>query len=382
MTLEPTALDAVRRPIEEARGLHNACYTDDEMFARERELIFKRTWSAVGLGQDVPAPGDARPIQVLGMPLLLLRDGDGVVRVFHNVCRHRGMQLVTTAANVGRILRCPYHAWCYGLDGQLRSTPNVGGPGVHEHPAIRPGELALQAVRSHVWRDVVFVDLSGEAPAFEMHVEPLAIRWRAFEQPLFAGGADSNMTLEIAANWKLLIENTSEAYHLPTIHPGLNSYSRLEDHYAIAETGLFSGQGTSVYSPALDGVGRGFRDFGGLSARWENAAEYISLYPNVQFGVHRDHAFVLLMEPLAPGLTRERVALYFADAEMSGPAYGDMRAALLELWRGIFLEDLEVVEGMQRGRHAPAFDGGRFSPAMEAPTHNFHRWIADRLEAR
>ncbi len=226
------------------------------------------------------------------------------------------------------------------------------------------------------------MDLSGEAPAFEVHVEPLATRWRAFEQPLFAGGADSNLTLEIAANWKLLIENTSEAYHLPTIHPGLNSYSRLEDHYAIAETGLFSGQGTNVYSPTLDGIGRGFRDFDGLSARWENAAEYISLYPNVQFGVHRDHAFVLLMEPLAPGLTRERVALYFAGTEMTGPAYGDMRAALLELWRGIFLEDLAVVEGMQRGRHAPAFDGGRFSPVMEAPTHNFHRWIADRLEAR
>ncbi len=382
MSLRDAELDAVARPIERARGLPNGCYTDEAVFARERERIFARTWSAIGFGQDVPCAGDAKPVDFLGMPLVMVRDGAGEIRVFHNICRHRGMVLVAEAGNVGRVVRCPYHAWCYGLDGALRSTPNVGGPGVHEHAAIQPAELALKTVRGHVWRDVVFVDLSGQAPAFEDHAAPLIERWREFDSPLFAGGADSVMSLEIAANWKLLIDNTCEAYHLPSIHPGLNSYSRLEDHYGIMEPGLFSGQGTTAYGPGLDGVGRGFENFGGLSERWAGAAEYIALYPNVQFGVHRDHAFVLLLEPRGPEYTVERVALYFASEEMRGPAHAGMRRALLDLWRGVFLEDLGVVEGMQRGRHGTAFDGGRFSPALEGPTHNFHRWVAERLAAR
>lgn len=292
------------------------------------------------------------------------------------------MILVREPGNLGRTIRCPYHSWCYDLDGGLRSTPHVGGPGVHEHEAVERGELSLHGVRSHLWRDVVFVDLSGTAPAFEDHAGGLIARWREFDQPLFAGGAECVMELEVGANWKLAVENYCEAYHLPSIHPGLNSYSRLEDHYAIVEPGAFSGQGTEVYSPTLDGAGRGFANFAALSDRWDSAAEYIALYPNVLFGVHRDHGFAMLLAPLGPEATVERLGLYFATEEMRGDAHGEMRRALAALWRGVFLEDVGVVEGMQRGRHGPAFDGGRFSPAMDAATHCFHRWVAERLALR
>jgi choline monooxygenase len=91
----------------------------------------------------------------------------------------------------------------------------------------------------------------------------------------------------VACNWKLAVENYCESYHLPWVHPGLNSYSRLEDHYNIVAPRSFSGQGTTVYAPALGDAA--FPDFPGLPAKWDTAAEYVALYPNVLFGVHRDH---------------------------------------------------------------------------------------------
>ena len=104
MSVDLADLEAVSRPIEQARGLPNACYTDEAVFAREREQIFARTWSAIGFGQDVVRAGDARPVDFLGMPLVMLRDEAGAVRVFHNVCRHRGMVLVAEAGNLGRVV--------------------------------------------------------------------------------------------------------------------------------------------------------------------------------------------------------------------------------------------------------------------------------------
>ena len=121
------------RPIGEASGLPNRCYTDSAHFGRETALLFDRGWTCVGFGKDVPEPGDALPIEHLGRPLLALRGKDGAVRVFHNVCSHRGMVLVSEPTRIRSVIRCPYHSWCYGMDGALKATPHVGGPG-HNAP--------------------------------------------------------------------------------------------------------------------------------------------------------------------------------------------------------------------------------------------------------
>jgi phenylpropionate dioxygenase-like ring-hydroxylating dioxygenase large terminal subunit len=236
-------------------------------------------------------------------------------------------------------------------------------------------------VRAHVWRDVIFVNISGDAPPFEEANADLIARWREFDVALHHGGADSSIKLDIATNWKLAVENYSESYHLPWVHPGLNSYSRLEDHYNIVEYGKFSGQGTLVYRPALSADGASFPDFPGLSRQWDSAAEYLTAFPNVLFGVHRDHAFAIVLEPKAPGRTVEHIELYYAAPEACDAGHAALRQRNAEQWKAVFEEDIAVVEGMQRGRHAQGFDGGRFSPVMDEPTHVFHHWIATRLSA-
>ena len=372
-------LGPVTAPVATARGLPNPFYTDPALFEAEKERLFFRGWAALGFASDVPGPGDARPVDFLGQPLLMARDREGRLRVFQNVCRHRGMILVAEPCRIERAIRCPYHSWCYELDGRLRTTPHVGGPGRNRHDQIRREELGLLEVRSHEWLGVVFVNLDGGAPAFEEANAALLDRWAEFDRPLHHGGPESSFSLEIAANWKLAVENYCESYHLPWVHPGLNSYSRLEDHYHIEAAGQFSGQGTLAYRPMLTEDGRRFPLFGGLSEKWAEGAEYIALYPNVLLGVHKDHVFAMLLRPLAHDRTVEHVGIWYADAEVAGEAWAEMRAANARMWRDVFAEDVFVVEGMQKGRHARGFDGGRFSPVMDGPTHCFHDWAARRI---
>ena len=372
-------LERVLKPVETANGLSNQHYVDPEWFETEKHRLFFDNWAGIGFAKDVPEKGDARPVTFLGQPLVVIRGRDGVLRVFQNICRHRGMILVKEPGRIRGAIRCPYHSWCYDLDGALKATPHVGGPGHNTHEAIDRDALGLIEVRSHVWRGIVFVNMSGDAPPFEeTHAKALQ-RWQEFEQPLHHAGADSGFTLDVATNWKLAVENYCESYHLPWVHPGLNSYSRLEDHYHIEEPGAFSGQGTLVYRQLKGDAGETFPDAPGLSDKWDTAAEYIALYPNVLLGVHRDHSFAILLEPVDTTHTVEHVEIYYHTAGAAGPDFAALRKKNAALWKVVFEEDIFVVEGMQQGRAALHFDGGRFSPAMDGPTHMFHNWVATQL---
>ncbi len=375
-----TELAAVTQPVNTARGLPNRFYVDRDVFEEEKRRVFFRNWAGLGFAKDVPEPGDARPISFLGQPLVMVRDRDGVLRVFQNVCRHRGMILIDKPGRIQRAIRCPYHSWCYELDGRLRTTPHVGGPGTNRHGDIKREELGLIEVRSHQWLGVVFVNLDGQAPAFEDAAVQLLARWAEFGHPVYHGGAESSFKLALDCNWKLAVENYCESYHLPWIHPGLNSYSRLEDHYHIEQPGHFSGQGTTVYRPMLFEDGRGFPEFPGLSEKWNEGAEYIALYPNVLLGAHKDHTFAIVIEPVSHEKCIEHVGIFYTRAEVTGDGWRAMREKNAAMWREVFVEDIFVVEGMQKGRHAAGFDGGKFSPVMDSPTHCFHHWVATQMQ--
>ena len=368
------SLKAVLKPVETANGLPNNHYTSEETFKAEREPLWFSTWAGICVASDIPEKGDAKPIDFLGVPMFVLHGRDGVIRVFQNICRHRGMILVDEPRKIEGAIRCPYHSWCYSHEGKLAATPHVGGPGHNTHPDIKREELSLLEVRAHIWMDVVFVNLSGDAPPFEEVHADLIARWAEFDVPLYHGGEDSKLFLECRTNWKLAVENFCESYHLPWVHPGLNTYSRLEDHYHIMEPG-FAGQGTEVYRQIEDDDGSVFPDFPGLSEKWDMAGEYITVAPNVLIGVQRDHIFAIILEPKGPTVTLEHIHLYYSTPDTSD----GLRAKNAAQWEVVFVEDIGVVEGMQRARGAYGYDGGRFSPAMDGPTHHFHRWVAGRL---
>ena len=373
-----TVLDPVLAPVEDARGLPNAHYIDSAVVDEERQSVLFANWSGIGFGKDVPEPGDVMPVDFLGMPLLIVREEGDDIHVYQNTCRHRGMILVEQPQKIRGAIRCPYHSWCYTLKGALRTTPHVGGPGRNTHERVDRSSLGLLRLRSYLWHDVVFVNVDGQADPFEEVHADLMARWSEYDQPQYHGGDAAYFTLDVKTNWKLAVENYCESYHLPWVHPGLNSYSRLEDHYNIEEEGKYSGQGTLVYRQFEGEDGAVFPDFAGLSEKWQTGAEYIAVYPNVLLGVHRDHTFAIVLEPVSFEATVEHISLYYpAPPETLSEA---MITANSALWKGVFLEDIFVVEGMQRGRKGAFFDGGKFSPAMDGPTHNFHQWVARQVQ--
>lgn len=366
-------------PIAEATGLPNWFYTSPEAIREEKRRIFSPNWVGIGFAKDVPEPGDVMPVEFLGDPFILSHGRDGTIRVFHNACRHRGVKLVQEAGKTTGLIRCPYHAWCYSTEGQLKQTPHVGGPGVHQHAAIDKDKLGLVEVRSHTYLDVVFINLSGDAAPFETHFAGVLERWREYAKPVHHAGGESSFRLEVNTNWKLAVENYCESYHLPFIHPGLNEVSKLEDHANILSEGPFSGQLTRAFTQSVDEHGRSFTAFEGLSERWNCEAEYLSLYPNVLMGVHKDHTFAILLEPVSEGKTLEHVEIYYASSDMADETWLEMREQNAAFWKNVFSEDIGVVEAMHLGRMADGFDGGHFSPVMDESTHHFHRWIAGQF---
>ncbi|MGA8259787.1 MAG: aromatic ring-hydroxylating dioxygenase subunit alpha, partial [Arenicellales bacterium] len=351
---EPDVYAAVQRPIGEARGLPNAAYTSEAQWAAEREKLFARTWTCIAFASDLPEGAWAEPVNLMGMPLLVLKDGDGAIRVFHNVCSHRGQRLVPEGGPVKGVLRCPYHSWTYDFGGRLRGTPHIGGPGVHRLAGFDCSRHGLKAVRSEIWMDMLFVNVSGNAPPFEQHIAPLMERWEEFwakgRGRYKRAGHDDDIELELKANWKLAIENYCESYHLPQVHPGLNAYSRLEDHYNIMVADRFSGQGTRVYR--LPDTADRLPQLEDWPREKLRMAEYIAVYPNLMLGVHVDQFFAVRVDPLAPDRTRESMRLYFVDGDRSEESSEATRRSLQSSWRTVFAEDVGVVEGMQLGRQS------------------------------
>lgn len=362
-------------------ALPNEVYTDPRTLAAEADAVMRKAWIGIAFEADVPRPGTVFPVDLTDTPLLLVRDRAGTVRVFHNVCRHRGMKLVVEPGRTGRVIRCPYHSWCYRLDGGLDRTPHVGGVGQDTHDELDPSTLGLMEVRSAIWFGTVFVDLSGQAPAFEEAMSGIRDRWSAFPDAAFcSGGEDSTFDMPLNANWKLAVENYLESYHLPSVHPALNSYSRIEDHELLVGDDGFAGQISLVYRPVLDADGLGFPKVEGLGDYWQTRGEYIALYPNLLLGLHSDHWFTILLLPDGPERTQERIRIgYFSKDAATGVDFAALREANTRLWQVVFAEDISPVERMQAGRHSPAFDGGVLTPVLETTTRDFHAWIADRL---
>jgi choline monooxygenase len=377
-------LAQVMRPAAEALGLPNVAYTSETFFRYERDAVLARTWVGVAFADTIPQRPFALPVEFMGLPLLVVRDRHGTLRVFHNVCSHRGTKLVDCPTEVRGLITCRYHCWSYSTSGALKGTPHLGGVDQHHREGFDKGIHGLKPVRSALFLGILFINLSGDAPEFETH--NLALRQRA-EAFLGSGGwsqlhpgvSDARLTLSAACNWKLAVENYCEAYHLPWVHPELNSYSRLEDHYCFLGED-FAGQGSLAY--------RGSEIAGVHLPRlpaWPldrlQVAEYPTLYPNVLLGFQADHAFAILLTPEAPDRTREELRILYVAEGATSESYQPCRAATLAAWRIVFEQDIPAVEQMQLGRASPGYDGGVFSPVMDAATHHFHAWMARRLSA-
>ncbi|MGY8996344.1 MAG: aromatic ring-hydroxylating oxygenase subunit alpha, partial [Alphaproteobacteria bacterium] len=157
--------------VDQARGLPNAAFTDEDFLKLEQKYLFARTWVFAGQASELPDVGDVRPVSVAGRPVILVRGRDGAVRAFHNVCPHRGARLIVEDVDGVAMMACPYHAWTYALDGKLKSRPHFYKPDCHDTQG--DDNVSLFEVRCETWHDWIFVNLDGEAEAFDDHIAPV-----------------------------------------------------------------------------------------------------------------------------------------------------------------------------------------------------------------
>ena len=358
------ALADFEAPAPVARGLPASAYTSETFFALENERIFPRSWVFSGFAHELARPGDTAPVTVAGRPVLLVRGADAEIRAFHNVCRHRCLKLVDEPGNVGRAIRCPYHSWTYGLDGALRAAPYFGG---REPRAAPPGfdraQHGLVPVRSAVWHDWIFLNLDGSAPPFEDFIAPLRNRLSGLDLSRMQHLATIDLG-EVGANWKLLMENFIEPYHVQFVHSHTTDQP-LADHYTVNEPGCL-GCAVDVSRAA------GSRDVLSQDSR------FLTLFPNFAFGLYLpDQIGVHLDMPLAPGRTLQRRAVYSLAAE-ADPAADAGRLA--RFWREVHREDHAICERLQQGRASEvAAGGGVLSPVWEDAVRNFQELVIERL---
>ena len=371
--LNDNVMARVNRPTAEATGLPNACYTDKEWLQAENKRIFARNWMLAGFCHDVPDPGDAVPVQLAGMPLLILRDRKGEIRVFHNVCRHRGAVLVTEKCQNLSSLTCPYHAWVYGLDGGVRTRPHFYGGGRHDHDTTAPG---LVPVRHAVWHDLIFVNISGDAIEFEEHWRPFAERTADYDFSSLRYA--TTLDFDVRGNWKLIYENFYDAYHVPAVHPTLEIFTPLTTRVAVDMDGHWF-HNTSMIANPQNGRGVGMPMYPGLDARGQRTEWYFHLFPTTAIQIWPDQLAVFQLHALEPDRTIEHIHMYFVGDAATDKAHAQGRQDVYDMWDELNTEDFRIVENMQGARVSPGFDGGVLSPFWDPATQHFAKLVASYM---
>ena len=382
-------LSEIRACYDAGRVLPGLAYRDPVVYEAEVAQIFRTGWISVACGQNVPNSGDLFPIRIAGFSLFVARDEGDRVRVFYNLCRHRGARLVEQACHsqAGRIV-CPYHAWAYALDGQLKSVLRLRGGAKNVPPVPRVAEpemdrLGLIRVRSAVWRDIVFVNLSGDAQPFDEFIKPLADRianWTESElRPLCSD------EYEIQANWKLAAENFVDTYHLPVVHSqlseGFGGTLSIEDIEISDEIiGVAMPDGYGKDSGQADWL---MPRFPGLRDDQQIRLEIFSIFPNTLLIIEPDGSQVIVLRPQNASATSETFANYTVSDASQAEALADERAELRSLSLEVNDQDAALLAGLQQSRSMDV--GGDTHPIdqWDATPQRFQRiWARNILAGR
>lgn len=363
--VDAESLRRFRNKTPVASGLPACAYSDRDYWLLENEKLFANNWVFAGFAHELERAGDAVPVTVAGKPLFLIRDADGGVRAFHNACRHRCLQLIDRACNVGPRIRCPYHSWVYALDGGLRSTPHFGGPGQHLPDGFDPSLYPLVSVHCALWHDWIFVNLSDAPADFDQHIKPLADRLSGIDFSRVTPVTTLEFG-EVHANWKLLMENFIEPYHVQFVH-ATTTDQPLKDHRTVID-GLCLGSAVDVSRPV---------DSGGKTLAVDSL--YLTLFPNFVFGrYHPDQVGVHLNVPVDVDRTVQKRVVYVTDGE---PRDQREIEALRQLWHKVHKEDHAMCERLQVSKSSDvAATGGMLSPHWENSVRRFQELALASLE--
>lgn len=390
------AVAAVRRPIEKADGLPGAAYTSQDFFELEQEKFFPRTWMGVGFECDIPNPGDAMPIMIGKLPIILVRNKQGAIKAFHNVCRHRAATVVTKPEKGLTSLTCPYHAWAWDLDGELVAIPFFDGTKDGSRTDLDRCKLGLVPVRCAIWHHWIFVNLDGKAPPIEDHVKPLEELVNGTDFGATRAGKREDWTFD--ANWKFQNDNW-ETYHHIWVHKGI--FNKMSDDLELKTGEPWTEtlqDGSFVTLKAREGRPPRAKSGGKGDVKHPLPPLPIApgadrtvctsvLFPNVTVTVTENHLASVIIDPLAPDRTVAKMGFFFAGKGATGKKYAAARKQVLDRWLGksrsptgrdgIRSQDFGIWEEQQIARHSPVADDVVFSPVWERNVHHFQKQLLE-----
>ncbi|MFT4026585.1 MAG: aromatic ring-hydroxylating dioxygenase subunit alpha [Novosphingobium sp.] len=362
-----------------------APYYDPAWYEDERKAVFLKSWIQVGHQCEVPEPGSfiRRDLEFAKASLLIVRGKDGEVRAFHNVCTHRGTQLVQEAAGRRSKFSCPYHMWTYGPDGALLSAPDFEAFGAAKQDCALPG------VRLESCGGLLFVNFDPAALPLREWLGPYA--GMLDEMPVARATTFTEYAYEMAANWKLTYDNFQENYHLRFVHPLSGGAGIGEGNpFGYPESVGFNGPHRTqrIWSNPAPQIkpfqGRAFaRAFKAAAARGivnlPHARDYLALFPNFFIiGTPSQH-FSHTVYPLGPGRSRGVIRLYWVGEDATASERFAREHALASL-RDIHSEDISMIEAGQRGLESGALTHIRFQ-TMEALCRHLYNGIDERVSA-
>jgi Rieske 2Fe-2S family protein len=362
--------------------LHRDRYVEADWYVREVESVFSRQWFCVGREEEIPVSGDHLVCDIVGESVLVTKTRSGKLAAYINLCRHRGSQLTDATgkpsqAEIGASgrfkgsIQCPYHAWTYSFDGELRAAPFLD-----ESDGLRKADLPLHHVGVETWGGFVWVHLAPE------HSLPLSDQFQETESylanyPLTDLRIGARIVYPVASNWKAIVENYNECYHCGPVHPELvelvPAFRQRGGFDLDWEEGIPHREGAWTFT-ATGTSNR--RPFPGLSPEEQERHKGQLIYPNLMLSLSADHVAAFTLWPHGPALTTVVCDFLFHPDEMSGRDFDPSDA--VEFWDMVNGQDWKVCESVQRGMTSHRFSTGFYAP-MEDYSNDIRRYLDELM---
>lgn len=367
---DPAHYTKARLPVLEAETLPPWCYTSREFYDREVERVFKPSWNFIGREDELPKAGDYAAYDLVGEPVLIVRDRRGTLRAFANSCRHRGTRLLDGTGNCRGII-CPYHGWAYGLDGQL-----LGAAGMEETLGFEKGGYGLHPIQLETWDGFVFVNLSAGGSGLGEYLGDLPETLESYK--LADMVCVRRHEYDLACNWKIYLENAMEDYHTPYVHRqsiGAQHTVPEESHGAWGGVHMASERTIAVLA---EDIGHAFPPIPSLKGKPAAGTYFLAIYPSTFFALTQDCMWWLQQFPLGPARTKVVVGSCFPRATVARADFAEKASFYYRRWDKSLPEDNAISERQQAGLRSSFASPGRLS-VREPMVRDIANWVLDRV---
>ena len=361
-------------PAEQAFSIPPECYTSEDLFQEEFEKIFRRNWIGLGRADRFAVEGDYETMDLGGKPIIVLRDHDGVLRIFANTCRHRSARLLNDSGNC-KLIRCPFHGWTYKLDGTLSGAPHM-----NKVSNFTRSDHELVSYHAEERLGFIFVCLDHSVPNLDDYLGDFAKIHAPW--PIESLVTTRRRSLKVDCNWKAFLDVFNEYYHLPFVHP-----DSLDEIYnfpnpANEVKGAFATQfGNTEGSGGLikDSKEQPLPRMKNIEDRVVSGVQYTWVFPNMSFASGMDLLWIYEAYPISVNSCQVFQSICVPPETAGLQDFDKKISSYYQRFDNGIEEDIPALVNQQRGLASSDACQGRFQPLLEANVASFAKWYADQL---